>query len=122
MNDMSDYVVIKLSGNWIEKEKNKKRIDFIFHDIPNVEVLENAAVTCTSAKLVMKEDLDRVGDNDRFKRYIKEHLSTELGYRLMEHGLITYDEKSGEMSGLGTTQISATVVVIKEGAENERAD
>ena len=110
---MNDYIVIKLSGNWIEKEKNKKRVGFLLQGIPNVEVWENAAVTLRAAKMIPKEELDRFGDE--FEDHIKMCLSKEIGCHLEEHGVITFEDSNGKMDGYETTQILATLVVIKEG-------
>lgn len=110
---MNDYIVIKLSGGWIEKEKNKKRVDFLLQGIPNVEILENAAVTLRAAKMIPKEELDGLGDE--FKDHIKMRISKEIGCHLEEHGVITFEEANGKMDGYETTQILATLVVIKEG-------
>lgn len=110
---MNDYIVIKLSGNWIEKENNKKRVGFLLHGIPNVEILENAAVTLRAAEMIPKEELDRFGDE--FKEYIKMCISKEIGCHLEEHGVITFEEANVKMDGYETMQILATLVVIKEG-------
>lgn len=83
------------------------------YGMPNVEVLENAAVTHRAARMVRKEELEMYGG--AFEEHIKSGLSHEIGCHLQKHGLINFEKADGKMDGYETVQILATLVVIKEG-------
>ena len=107
---MANYLVIKLSGNWIEQEQNKKRIQILLQGLDGVAVLEKAAVKCQAAKLVMKEMLYSCGDG--LKDRIKTELCRDIGEFLEGQGCVTFEEKDHDKYA---TAIFASVVVIKEG-------
>lgn len=110
----SEYLVIKLSGNWIEKEQAKFRVKYLLDGVTNTEVLENADVRCLSSKKIPRTLFDKLGDREEFDKYIKDLISKEMGIYLMQEGLINFKEKIDDLY----VEIIGSVNVILEGADN----
>ena len=107
------YLVIKLTGNWIDNEQITGRLKFVLQDVPCAEVLENAVVECNASKLLTEEQLQAVNDEKSYKEFIKKHISAEFGDFFLGQGLINFVEKKDKF----TTQIIGSVFVITDGAK-----
>lgn len=108
------YLVIKLTGNWIDNEQITGRLKFFLQDVPCAEILENAVAECNTAKRITKEQLQVVNDDKFYKKFIKKHIAAELGDFLFGQGLINFDERNDGF----ITEIVGSVSVITKGANN----
>ena len=111
---MANYLVIKLSGNWIKQEQNKMRIRMRLKGLGGVELLEKSAISCMATRLEDKKILDECPD---CKDHIKESMSRDIGLFLAENGLIAFEESDRIMDGRADAmrRFTATVVAIKDG-------
>lgn len=113
------YLVIKLSGNWIENEQITGRLKYVLRDVPCAEVLENAAVKCYAAKYIAKEQLQAVNDETAYKLAVKKQISDEIGNFLFGQNIIKFIETRDKF----TVEIVGSCLVIKEGgADNEQRE
>lgn len=102
----NQYLVIKLSGNWIAREQTRQKVKWAIDDIDVLD--EKNVVTCHGAQLVRKEDCDRYKD---LKDRIKESVAVALGKCLLERELISFVETK---EGHNTIKIEGVVTVIRE--------
>lgn len=102
----NQYLVIKLPGDWIERDQTRAKVKWALDDI---DVLDKKnVVTCHCAQLVRKEDCDLYKD---LKDRTKERMAVALGKCLLERGLISFVETKGEYN---TIKIEGVVTVIRE--------
>ncbi len=101
----NQYLVIKLSGNWIKREQTKQIVKMFVEDI---DVLNDEnVITCHATQTITKE---RSYAYDAFKDYSKERIAVALGKYLLEQGLIRFVESEEEH----TIKIDGEITVISE--------
>lgn len=96
------YLVIKLPGNWIDREQIKQRVKMIL----GVEVMDERSVATycgTQAVATVRKCND--------KDYIKHNIASSIGQHLAADGLIHFRE---DRVNDHTVSIIGEVTVIKE--------
>lgn len=100
----NQYLVVKLQGNWIEREQIKRRIEMFVGDI---DVLDDKdIVTCHDTQEIAKEHSYHY---EAFKDYSKKRIAVAIAERLLEQGLIRFVESEEEH----TIKIDGEITVIK---------
>lgn len=101
----NQYLVIKLPGNWIEREQKKQRVKMFVEDIDVLDDENIITCHCTQAipkeRFVLKED---------FKEYVKGKIAVGIGEYLLEKGLIRFKESEEDY----TIKIDGVITVISE--------
>lgn len=101
----NQYLVIKLHGNWIEREQTKQRVKMFVEDI---DVLNDEnIITCHCTQAIAKEHFICKED---FKDYVKRKIAVGIGEYLLEKGLIRFKESEEEY----TIKIDGVITVISE--------
>ena len=113
VSDMSNhYLVLKLPGNWIEREQKKQRIK-MFAD--NIDVLEESNVyTCHATKSILKEMFHT---DEAFKNHIKGRIAVAIGEHLLEKGMIRFNESESKYGIVIDGEITVISETSKGGAE-----
>lgn len=101
----NQYLVIKLHGNWIEREQTKQRVKMSVEDI---DVLNDEnIITCHCTQAIAQESfICKKG----FKDYVKRKIAVGIGEYLLEKGLIRFKESEEEY----TIKIDGVITVISE--------
>lgn len=107
---MGEYLVIKLKGNWIEREQTKKRVEMFFNDL-DIMSAENV-VTYKFAQKIEKEHSYRY---EAFKDYSKRRIANALGEQFLGDGVICFNESEDE-NGI---KIEGVITVISETQKND---
>jgi hypothetical protein len=55
---MDDYILIKLNGNWIEKEQARGRISFLLEHVKNAKIMRNAVMRMSASRQMHRLGLD----------------------------------------------------------------
>lgn len=104
----SKYIVLKVSGNWIEQDQTERRIKFLLDGVPNVEVADEAIAKYSAWQAISNIPLEP-GRKLNYETHVKMELARGLGYQLLKEGLIEFSKKEEEQSNI----ITATVTVIR---------
>lgn len=108
----NQYLVIKLHGNWIDREQTKQRVKMFVEDIDVLNDENIITCHCTQAipkeRFILKED---------YKDYVKGKIAVGIGEYLLEQGLIRFVEREEEYM----IKIDGVITVISE-AEKGGAD
>lgn len=101
----NQYLVIKLHGNWIDREQTKQRVKMFVEDI---DVLNDEnIVTCHCTQAITKEQNYLY---EAFKDYSKERIAIAIGKHLLEQGVIRFSESEDKY----TIKIDGVITVISE--------
>ena len=105
---MSDkYIVLKLTGNWLEQENTLARIKFLLQGLHGVEIKENDLITCKSSKISSKEQLQALM-TDSYKDFVKHRIAQEIGEYMLDNGFITFTESDDELA----SKLTGTLTVL----------
>ena len=99
------YLVIKLPGNWIDREQIKQRIKIML----GVEVLDERSVVTYSGTQYMSAACKH--DNKECEDYIKRSIASSIGRRIAATGLMRFSESQKDICNIG---ITGEVTVIEE--------
>lgn len=102
---MGEYLVIKLKGNWIEREQTKKRVEMFFNDLDII-----SAENVVTYKLVQKIEKENSYRYEAFKDYSKRRIADAIGEHFLKDGLICFNETEDE-NGI---KIEGVITVISE--------
>lgn len=102
---MNKYLVIKLPGNWIDREQIKQRVKMML----GVEVLDECSVVTYSGTQAVSAVRTR-NDKD-YMEYTKRIIASSIGQNLAADGLIHFRE--GQRNDYAVSVIGE-VTVIKE--------
>lgn len=101
----NQYLVVRLHGNWIDREQTKKRVKMFAEE---ADVLDDEnIVICRGTQQITKEQSYCYG---AFKDYAKGRIAVGIGEFLLEHGLIRFVESEEEH----TIKIEGEITVIRE--------
>lgn len=99
------YLVIKLPGNWIDREQIKQRVKMML----GVDVLdERQVVTCTGTQCI---SVERKRNDAGYEEYMKHLIAGSIGQGLAAEGLMSFTE---EQKIDGMVRITGEITVIKE--------
>lgn len=104
---MNEYVLLKLKGNWIEKEEAFGFLKMFMNTQRNIEIANDQVVIVNAEQNIPKEEIALYGED--LIEYAKHNIPKEIGLYLEENGLIQYQEESKE----GFLTLRGTVFVIK---------
>ncbi|MBR4000285.1 MAG: hypothetical protein IKI93_18300 [Clostridia bacterium] len=105
----SEYIVIKLPGNWIEREQMKVRIKALL----DAEVLDERNIVTYRCRQMIDEERYRGEAAIKFEDYIKDEMAVRLGRNLLSEGLFRI---SKERNRFGTT-LEGKILIINEKPE-----
>lgn len=105
----SKYIVLKVSGNWIEQEHAVGRIKFLLAGVPNVEFADEA-IEKHSAWLSIPNTPLTYKERTKYEASAKAAMASRIGDQLLKAGLIDFEKEEGDFAD----KITATVKVIRE--------
>lgn len=105
----SKYIMLKVSGNWIEQEHAVGRMKFLLVGVPNVEFADEA-IEKHSAWLSIPNTPLTSKERTKYETSVKMELARSLGVQLLKDGLIDFAKEEGDFAD----KITATVKVIRE--------
>lgn len=107
----NQYLVIKLSGNWIEREQTKQKIKMLVEDID--VLVDTNIVTCQSIQTIPKVDLSLRPESEE---YVKRKIADALGNFIVENGLVRYYQSEEQFN----VKITGEITVISKVGVNEK--
>ena len=79
---MNDYVLIKLNGNWIEKEQARGRISFLLEHVKNAKIMKNAVMRMSASQQIHRFELDAVTE-EQATTYAKNGIANKFAQELI---------------------------------------